>query len=456
VRQSDDRSTGNRRGGPTHELDGVGRTIVVLFSGRIAAAAATLLVNVVLARGLAPPEFGVIALAYSLSAICAIAGTLGVGLAALREIPPALARRQAIRVGRLVRAGLHTAALTSTGTTVIVGSILVAWMDLPTVAVIGVGCWCGAAALQGVLFNLYRAMHMDAAASQVSGGWVAVFSLVVAFALWMAGELTLKSAIICISTAHVLVAASAYMHLRSRLRIKQGSFGITSHYASKLLQPGIQMMLSALFLGSAAQMCVFVMAISSSLVETALFGLAIRIVSIIFLPFQILDGALYPNIATEIARGKMKELNQFLSGVSTIAIALILVLLLPFWVFGDHIVGMLFGPNYAEVGQIVLILAVGRMALVVGGIGHSVLTASGKEDVVLLTSMLCTIGAVMLSYIVASRYGACGVAIALSTVLLSRSAILSYFAKSHTSMLPIPTLSRGVIMKSCQLLFRSR
>jgi O-antigen/teichoic acid export membrane protein len=183
--------------------------------------------------------------------------------------------------------------------------------------------------------------------------------------------------------------------------------------------------------------------------EVALYGAATRLIFVVAVPFTILRSVLPPIVAELYAQGKLKQLEKTVRAVSALAGIPSFMVLVVFVLFGGDILRILFGGFYQQAAIVLSILSVGRLVAVWAGACGVVLMMTAYQRTMMYMTILSGVLSVGGGALLASRFGALGVAVATSSAIVVQNVMMVIAAKRlvgiWTHVKFSPELIRGVV-----------
>jgi O-antigen/teichoic acid export membrane protein len=436
------------------------------LGGKVGASAMGVVTNGLLARMLSPQEFGAYLLAFSIVAVGAVIGSLGLPKTVVRFVAEQMVLGRPGRVRRVVYTALRLGVL---GTLVVGLTYLLIGGDLvgkyvfhspALVAVTGlIAGWMAISVMQEIMAEVFRGFHDIRAATLLgglatggkSGGLImrAILLACVALLWSTSGQTDLRTVMLASIGSGVASALLAVWFLHRRLSSldDQGAENpITATDTLRDAFPILIISLTSFILLSSADL--WILGALGSQAEVAVYGAAARLVALISMPLLITNLVLPPIIAEMYAEGKTTTLERAIRGFSTVFGVPALLLLIVFILLGGPILGLVYGSYYQSGMAVLAILSVGKLAAVWSGSCGAVLQFTGHQRsmlwVNLLTSPLFIVGALL----VVRDYGPIGVASMSAAVMVLQNVALVLVAKRRTGMWTHVSLSLSSLRKS--------
>lgn len=426
------------------------------FVARILTVVVGLASNAVLTRVLTPAEFGVFVLVLTFVSIGSTLGSLGLPQAATRFIAAAIGRG---RPGAAKRVVDRTLAIGSVGALAAGAAFAYAGVPLgarlfhePMLVGTGtlLGAWIASHAVQRLVGESFRGLHDVRTASLFGttnlGLATQTLLLAAVGAVALAnGSLTLHRVLILALTASastaVVGAASLLAKMRgavSRAGEAEGSGSAEalppsggpapSHASTSASAPpssrlllGVSLPLLANGLTSflLTQADVWILSAVAASGEVAIYGSAVRLVTLVTIPLLVVNAVVPPIIAELHATERLAELEDVLRSATTIAAVPAVVLLAFLALFGGPILGTVFGDFYRQAAPVLVILSLGQLSNVwTGSCGLALIMTGNEKPMMIITTSLSLL-AIAGGYLVAQRTGAVGLsAVMAASVLL--------------------------------------
>ncbi len=122
-------------------------------------------------------------------------------------------------------------------------------------------------------------------------------------------------------------------------------------------------------------------------VATGLYALATRVTAVLYQPAQLLGQAAYPVVVQLITAGKDAEARQQLSRATKLTVAASALVLVIVTLFGRQILAMMGGEEFMAGYALVVLVAVGRVIMMIAPLQSALLTAMGKPEASLRASL---------------------------------------------------------------------
>lgn len=414
--------------------------------GKLLGTLATLGVNALLARLLAPEDMGVYFLLVSLAGFGALVACLGLKQVLVRLVTEAMALGQPGRAG---------AALRSVERLVAFGALLAAgawcaglgdWLaagvfDSPRLAAVTglTALWIAMLALQAPGVEVFRALHDVRLAVLLDGVLASLLLAPLLLAVWLWwGELRLAGAVgLSVASAALALLLGVALQRPSRRRLR----GRGSARTSEVLRIAMPLFLTGLATQGMTSFSLWVVAAGFSEAELALYGAAWKLAQWMFVPLLLVNAFLQPVIVELLARDEPRRLERVLRGTATLASLPALALMATFLFCGPQVLAAVYGEYYGGAGLVLGVLGLGQLVNVLTGSCGQVLALSGHQkammQVTLLTSAL-TAAALVLA---ARHHGLLGVAVAVAAGRLVQNLALWLLVRRRLGVWTHPTLA---------------
>ncbi len=426
---------------------------------RISAAAFFLVANALLARSLPPDEMAGFLLSFSFVIFCGTLGGLGLHLFLVREMPLCLRQGDAETLRTLLRRVYMLGTVGSVG----VGLAFFFWVEalayffprFATVAAVGwtVAVWIVLqAVLQIVAESLRGLRHVGWASffGGASGGaaFALSFLLLIGGNLLISGQLYLKGVATwaTVSAGAGLIGGAMLLAYRLKFLSWQdvqlpvryrlpGSLRITSEAVPYMMATVCILLMNQVDLWIVGSLC--------SAEETAIYGCVSRLMFVTTLPLIVVNGVMAPMISDWHSRGRNDALQRMLrlaaSGVAFPAILMGTIALL----WGDGLLGLMFGPRYSTGGTIFALLCLGQIGFACGGSSGLLLMMSGHARAAMLVNGVSVVGLSLLAVLGASLGGATAVAAVAAGAWIVNKLLLVLMAYRQTGIRTYCYLSIG-------------
>ncbi|MDQ6955834.1 MAG: flippase [Mariprofundaceae bacterium] len=379
------------------------------FSGKVVTAFTGLAVNALLARLLPPEELGVYFLAFSLVLFMAVVAQLGLTQSIVRLVAESMAINRPKRAHLAVLWTLRLAALAILGVSCLFAFGGGAWIanyffhSEGLSQVVGlVAVWTVVIAFQQIMAEIYRGFH-DIRLATIFGGLVTgLLTMIIFFAFWMLEWNSDLDEIIFFSIAAGAssVALSSLM-LWKKISVLPLPIGNEINVL-EILHLSWPLWISGLMVFVVLQADIWVVGYFLEDVDVALYGAALRIVTLLLITTSVLYSFLPPIIAEMSVNKEIRKLQAILCSVafgnSFIVFPAFMLLVL----FPEFTLSLVYGDYYIQGAFVLSALSIGLFFNVLTGIRGYVLMMTGHEKTQMVISIVgaginilfCSIGAV--------------------------------------------------------------
>lgn len=425
------------------------------LGGRVALAFTGLANNALLARLLDPEDLGVYFIAFSLVSLGAVAGALGLNQTVIRFVSESMA---------LERFGRTRSAVTSSLTLGFCGAFVVGLLyllfggtlskmlfDSPALLAVSglVAGWMVAMSLQNLMAEVFRGFHDIRSASVFSGPLAGASLLVFLGALyWVNGRASLGAVLVlgmCSGLVSVLFASLVLRGRVATLPLK----GVGDQVRlAELLRVSWPILVSSITLFVLTQADVWILGAFRSQEEVALYGAAARLVFLVAMPLLVVNAVVPPLISEMHATQGRQSLQRMLRSTATLAGVPAFLLLLVFAFLSGPLLGIVYGDFYRAAAFILILLSVGRMVNVWAGSCGVVLMLTGHQNtmmgITVVTGLLTVLGSLWL----VGGYGAEGVAVVTTVMLVVQNLLMLLFARIRVGVWTHATFSPAEIRQA--------
>jgi O-antigen/teichoic acid export membrane protein len=152
------------------------------------------------------------------------------------------------------------------------------------------------------------------------------------------------------------------------------------------------------------------------------------------MPLMIVNSVVPPLIVEMYAQGKIIKLEKALRTIATMAGVPSFIVLSLFVLFGDSILGAIFGDYYHLGGSVLAILSIGQLANVWTGSCGMALMLTGNQLTMMMITIICGLFTVVSGWWLVLDYGSIGVAVATAAGMLLQSLLMLFYAKKRVGV----------------------
>ncbi len=394
--------------------------------GKLFSMANSFVLTFILVNSLVPSEYGAFYIA--LSTIVILSGIAPIGMD--QVVVRFAALRSSTKSWRDVRQVVHRCFWITAAGAIVVTLVFLLYavsafrgvLHVPELAVnIGIlAMWIISATTQRQLAETFRGLNDIRAATLYGGvrnsGIVnAVLASGMMIALWATGRLTLRSALLVMLAASLIVVVLAIASLRHQWR-KHTDYDGDSACAERLsigeaLVEGWPLWLSGAIIVLNALGSAWIAAAVDSGEHVALYGVAYRSMHLILAPMVVVYAVLPPVISRLHANQEMKRLESIMRSMCGVLFLGTLFLLVILVFVGKPLLGAVFGSYYESAYVLMLLLCMAQATNVASGGWQIVLAMTGKRHELLLSSIITLVVQVGAGIVLGLAYGVYGVAV---------------------------------------------
>lgn len=397
---------------------------------RVLGITVTLALNVVLARTLAPADFGRFTMLMSLIALVGFFCTLGLSNAVVRFVAESVAQGDRSRARQVLGQGYRLvliATLVVSLTVMAAWHWLASWLSLPESGMAPlIGLNIGLLALIQLTSESLRGLHELRVASVMSGGQTGgllsnLLLLVLLAAALPIAHVTLDLAVTLNVLAMLLVLPLGLYALR--LHVRNGLSGAAKSLPlpiATLLATSLPLMVIQVVSFASSQADLWIAGVACA-EDLALYSAARRLMLVVAIPLQMVNFLVMASVAELNAQSRIDELEALLRRAATIAAVPSLGALLISLVMGGPILEALFGPYYRDAATLLALLSLGQFALAWSGSSQCALTMTGRQNVALAVALTSALVLLVAGTVMARTFGTIGLAATSAAVVAAES-----------------------------------
>lgn len=437
-------------------------------SAQMLSMACNFLLTIVLARGLAPADYGLFFIALNTIVILVNFGALGMDRSTVRHASIRVVERDwrglrnlLVTCFRIVfLCSLAAAAIFMVVGPAVFSHYIKAPGLLPYLGIMAL--WLIAATIQGELTESFRGLNDIRLASLFGGvrsnGIVMAVSVcsLMAVLTWT-GQLTLARALwvmFAVAVAMVVVGAGILLLRVRRLTgsAPDGASIATAWSVRDALADGWPYWLTAIIVALRLQGGAWLAGAFDSNDNVALYGIAQRMTLLLAGPMIVGNAVLPPIIAQLHASGQVRRLERVVRSVSGLILLPSLLLTAVLVVAGRLILGGLFSPFYEAAYPMLLILCVGQAANIATGAWQLVLPMTGNQRLTLVASIISMLVQLGLGVWLGLRYGVLGVAVSFAASVVVSNLLGMGLVRWRLGIWTYASLDLGTIRDAAGLL----
>lgn len=397
-----------------------------------------LAINALLARLLSPKDMGAYFLVLSLASTVALFGRMGLGRTVVRMTAAARGAGDLARARVVVSTVLRLA---------MIGALLVGFLyllfgnqlatrifrsELIGDVTLLVALLIVIQSLQTPLAEAFRGFQ-DVRLATFFGGLLVklVSSSVLAILLVLEKRLSLSDALIISLMAWYISAGLGSFFLHRRLAGIVGDASVDLREVFRMAGPFFVTSLAFTVLG---QVDIWVLGRFQLQEDVAVYGAALRLVTLVVTPLTIVNAVVPPIIAQMSVQDRKQELEDTLRNTATIAGLPALVILAILVFFGESILGVVYGDYYRTGGVVLSLLALGQLANGWAGSCGLTLMMSGHQVTMMIITVISGIITAGSAILLVKEHGMIGVAIGASCGLIIQNLMMWLAARIKTGV----------------------
>lgn len=171
--------------------------------------------------------------------------------------------------------------------------------------------------------------------------------------------------------------------------------------------------------------------------DVGLFNIANKTALLVSFILSCVNTVIAPKFASIYHEGNFKELQDLVSRATALMVVIAAPIAIIMIIFPQYIMS-LFGNQFIEGANILIILAIGQFVYVVTGAVGYLLTMSGHERMMKNIMILCSLLIVSMNYLLIPRFGAQGAAIATSITLIFQNVAIAFVIWKIMGIVAIP------------------
>lgn len=408
------------------------------FAGKVASAVTSLLISAALTRLVSPGEVGTYFLIFSLVMVAATAAQFGLNQAAVRLIAEAMARTNTGAVRSIARRIFGIAA----GSTAFLALLLYwgggAWLaekifhsdDMSRAMGLTV-LWVIAFSFQSLLAECFRGLYDIKLATLFQGLSANLLLLALLASTWLVYrqaslKLILVYMVITVAASALVAAILFYMRIRNFPRRPASGYGVR-----EILRVTWPLLITNLTILALSQTSIWILGMYSTDEDIALYGAAIRLITLVAMPLMIANAVLPPVITELFTLGDYRKLERVLRTSAFITGLPALAVVAGFILFSEFILARIFGEFYVQASSILFILSIGQIVNIWAGSSGLTLMMTGNQTTMMAVTAASGVATVALSLAIVDDWGAPGVAVATATGLVLQNVLMLAYARKR-------------------------
>ncbi|MCF6303990.1 MAG: oligosaccharide flippase family protein [Rhodobacteraceae bacterium] len=369
----------------------------------------------VLAQMVQQADLGLYLLVFSLSGFFGICIQFGLGSVSLKRLAETVARGEGWKTGGIMAAALRILL-------VLFGIFAVFWVlgvnrlvlnglfSLETTGFISVILllWAGLFALQKLIAESLRGLHMIRAASIFDGAGSAVFlGIILLIFFGFSAEIWLETVLIIAVTVFGVTGLIGLLMLQKHTRfVGSGPVGVP--FGVLVLAGPVFLTEMAVFVNNQADLWVVAAFLPAG--DVANYGVVLRIAILVMLPSIVANAVIIPKIIQLNTLGNRDGLNRLLGVSAALAFGVTLAMVLGLFLFGKQALAVFFGPSYAVAFPVMMVLCIGRLINVFTGSCGQVLLFCGHAKKMMVSTVVFSAVSLLIALLLVKGFGPIGVA----------------------------------------------
>jgi len=390
--------------------------------GRGGNAMLALVINALLARLLTPEELGSYFLTLSIVSVGITASQLGLNQAIVRLIAEAMGTNRTGRAMGAVRAVLAYGLLGVLIVSVLLLGGVGEWLALKIFEsnlifdVIGLAViWLFARTLSSLLGEIFRGFQDIRSATIFSQFLTSLLSAIAFGILWLfQGHSDLSLVIIASISAGFTSNLIAGWFLWKKAK-KLGRAEPIEH--RELFDLAWPLWLTGLMLFAFTEADILILGIYYPETEVAVYGAALRLANLAGMSLMIVNAVISPFVAELYSQNMMQELERVIRVSATLASLPAISAFILYILFGDVILGLIYGELYRNSESILIILSFGQLINVVTGSCVLLMNMTGFHKQSMFMVMGVGLIALALFFVIIPDYGVEGAAVVNATAI---------------------------------------
>ena len=229
----------------------------------------------------------------------------------------------------------------------------------------------------------------------------------------------------------ILVISAVFLHRKTPVEMYSKQSHINKHKLARNALP-FMLMGGATIINYNADIIMLGWIVSAE--ESGIYKVAVHGSTLVILSLEIIGTVIAPQIAQLYSQGKKEQLQKILT-ISTRAVAAISIpSAMIFIVFGDFILGSIFGQSFSKGHSALAILSIGQAVNALLGMASVLLNMTGYEKYTTMALWKSTVTNIALNLLLIPYFGINGAACAAAISLIIFNLILVKEAKNKTGV----------------------
>lgn len=406
------------------------------FLGKMGSMSFGLIINALLARLLTPTDLGSYFLAISLVSVATVVAQMGLSRTILRLIAEAPGKKNISSIKPALKFVFFYALIGVITVLFFINSRMGRRMlslffkeKLPSRVIYLSSVLIFASVFQNILSESFRGFHKIGLASLFKLLLnKLIFACVLVFLWFFLGEISLIRALTLAALAgciNILVAGGFLWQRVSKI-------GVPGHgklTGMNVLSIALPIMVTDMILSIFNNGSTWILGFLSSSENVALFNASFRLVSLVVVSLSVINSVLPPIIADLYSKDHIQRLEKVIRSTAFIAGIPAFLGLGLFLVASKPILGLVFGPFYAQGSTILIILILGQLVNVWAGSCQYTLLMTGFQKITMVGNLLSGVLNIILSVFLLDQFGVEGVAAAYSLSIIFNNIFMVFAVK---------------------------
>jgi O-antigen/teichoic acid export membrane protein len=203
------------------------------------------------------------------------------------------------------------------------------------------------------------------------------------------------------------------------------------------------------------QLDVFLVGLFAGGSDVADYGVAKRCLTLVSFAFVTLAPALTPFVAELFHRGDLVRMEKLLRGASTLIGLPSIALGAGLFVFATPLLRLTFGPGSEGAALPLRLLIFGQLALVLAGHGNIVLIMTGRQRLLMRSTLILSIMYLAAAPIAMGRWGVVGASVLRSVAMAARSVAAAGIVRLSVGIKTSASLSPELVLESVRIAMRA-
>ena len=398
-------------------------------NGFVIATIIQMVVNIVLVRILPPPILGDYYLLINIISFLVILGTMGMSQTILKLVPACITNSNYDLAKQYLYKSINISVLFSLSVAAVFfiifpklyplffySSFSAEWMVL-------VLAWFFVMVLQYLLSSMLRALHDLKSVVLLSDILPKILLLIGLYFIWENNAHSmLPNILVLLASVSFISVIILFLKLQSYFRTKSKSNNESDEQSILTLAFPLWATSIMLYLLTSGDIWIIGFFLSTS--DVAIYASVLKLTILLSLVFNLLITVITPAISELFHKQDLKKLELLLRGTTAISGIPALIMALIFFVYGEFILGFIFGEFY-ETGSFVLkILSIGIVVNILTGPCGTVLMYTNNQKLMMNITIVSGIFTIVGSLYLVKLYGIAGVAVASSLGMIMQNVLM--------------------------------